>query len=88
MPAVQFSCIDGLMSNPVIQFFEEYSDLDLHVSQQTEKLRIQVQNLKNGTHQHDPLKGINDSSRLDKYQLCFKNLSFLKYWDEIRCSKG
>lgn len=50
MPAVQFSCIDGLMSNPVIQFFEEYSDSDLHVSQQSEKLRIQVQNLKNGLH--------------------------------------
>lgn len=50
MPAVQFSCIDGLMSNSVIQFLEDYSDLDLHVSQQSEKLRIQVQNVKNGTH--------------------------------------
>lgn len=27
MPAVQFSCIGGLMSNPAIQFFEEYYTL-------------------------------------------------------------
>lgn len=69
------------LSNPIISFFEEYSDLDQYVSQSSEK-NPKVK--RTGICQHDSLKGIRGSSEKDKYQLYFKSFRYSKVinWDE------